>query len=97
MKGGCLGPLHGLPLAVKDQFETKMVLTTAGSRSLGAYVSAEDATSIARVKAAGAILLGKLNKTQFASGHLDPYQYCDPARIPGIRSEILWVLAVVLG
>ena len=80
--GDKLGPLHGLPMALKDQYETKGILTTGGSRSLGSYVPEFDATTVARMKQAGAILLGKLNMTQFASGMPDPYQYHDPPRNP---------------
>ena len=82
VRGDRLGPLHGLPMALKDQYETKGVLTTAGSRSMGDYVPKSDATTVARMKEAGAILLGKLNMTQFASGMPDPYQYYDPPRNP---------------
>lgn len=78
-----LGPLHGLPLSVKDQFDTAGVLTTSGSTILERYIPKDDATSIARAKEAGAILLGKLNMTEFAAGMGDPYKYGDgPARNP---------------
>ena len=73
-----LGPLHGLPFAVKDQYETEGILTTAGSQSLKDNVSKKDATAVKRAKAAGAILLGKLNMTQFASGYGDPFQFPEP-------------------
>ena len=69
-----LGPLHGLPLAVKDQYETKGILTTAGSLSLRDNIPGKDATTVKKAKAAGAILLGKLNMTQFASGYGDPFE-----------------------
>ena len=82
VRGDKLGPLHGLILAVKDQFETKGVLTTAGSKILADYVPEEDATAVARGKEAGAILLGKLNMTQFAAGGGDHYHYGDPPRNP---------------
>lgn len=77
-----LGPLHGLPLAVKDQLITKGVLTTAASKILADNVPSEDATVIARAKEAGAILLGKLNMTEFAAGGGDHYKYGDPPRNP---------------
>ena len=73
VKGESLGPLHGLPMGVKDQFNTGGVRTTSGSRSLHNNVPKEDATVIARTKEAGAILLGKTNMTQFASGFGDPW------------------------
>ena len=56
-----LGPLHGVPIAVKDQFLTKGVRTTNGMRALADFVPTEDATAVARLRSAGAILLGKLN------------------------------------
>ena len=77
MQGESLGPLHGLPLAVKDQMDTADVLTTAGSTILADYVPTEDATLIARAKAAGAVLLGKLNMTEFAAGQGDPFKYTE--------------------
>ena len=93
VNGDSLGPLHGLPLAVKDQFETKGILTTAGSRILADYVPDRDATAIARARDAGAILIGKLNMTQFAAGGGDPYPFgearnpWDPERTPGLSSS----------
>ena len=60
-KGGPLGPLHGVPIAVKDQFLTKGIRTTNGMRALSELVPDEDATAVARLRSAGAILLGKLN------------------------------------
>src|SRR5262245_5846675 len=56
-RGEYRGPLHGVPVAVKDQFWTKGVLTTGGSTLLGDFVPDEDATVVARLKAAGAVLL----------------------------------------
>ena len=91
--GDSLGPLHGLPLAVKDQFETKGILTTAGSRILADYTPDHDATVIARARDAGAILIGKLNMTQFAAGGGDPYPFGEahnpwnPERTPGLSSS----------
>ena len=60
-RGEHRGPLHGVPYAVKDQFWTKDLLTTGGSTILGDFVPNEDATVVARLRASGAILLGKLN------------------------------------
>ena len=93
VNGDSLGPLHGLPLAVKDQFETKGILTTAGSNILADYVPDHDATVIARAREAGAILIGKLNMTQFAAGGGDPYPFGEarnpwnPERTPGLSSS----------
>src|SRR5205807_2276043 len=68
MRGQPLGPLHGVPYAVKDQFDTAGVRTTSGSRILEDHVPVEDATTISRLNSAGGILLGKLNLTEFALG-----------------------------
>ena len=64
--GNHRGPLHGVPVAVKDQFLTAGVRTTGGSRILADNVPDEDATVIANLKRAGAVLLGKTNLTEFA-------------------------------
>jgi len=82
MDAGLTGLLHGLPLAVKDQFETQGILTTAGSRMLSDYIPSNNATSVDKCIKAGAILLGKLNMTAFAIGGGDPYQYGNPPRNP---------------
>ena len=67
-QGECLGPLHGIPIAVKDQMWTEGIRTTNASFLLRDFVPEEDATVIARIKEAGAVLLGKLNMSEFASG-----------------------------
>ena len=59
--------MHGIPVAVKDQLYTKGIRTTGGSPIFKDYVPDEDATVIAKLKAAGTILLGKLNMTEFAT------------------------------
>ena len=62
------GALFGAPVAVKDQFNTDGILTSNGSRAYADHVPSEDATVVARLKAAGAILLGKLNLSELAMG-----------------------------
>ena len=62
------GPLHGIPVGLKDLFNTGGVRTTSGSRIYDTFIPAEDCTVAARFRDAGAILLGKLNMHQFAYG-----------------------------
>jgi aspartyl-tRNA(Asn)/glutamyl-tRNA(Gln) amidotransferase subunit A len=78
LRGLPLGPLHGVTFAVKDQFATRGVRTTAGSRLLADNVPDHDATVVARLTAAGAILLGKLNLTEFALGGTIHYPFGQP-------------------
>ena len=76
VQGNYLGPMHGVPVAVKDQLWSKGVRSTAGSRILSDFVPDEDATAVANLKAAGAILLGKTNMTEFAiTGFSHRYSY----------------------
>src|SRR5687768_4285045 len=61
MRGETLGPLHGIPLTIKDTIETKGLRTTSGSVMRADFIPEHDAPSVARLKAAGAIILGKTN------------------------------------
>ena len=63
-----LGSLHGVPVAVKDLFATKNVTTTAGSKILSNWIPEKDASAVSKLKAAGAILIGKCNMDEFAFG-----------------------------
>ena len=65
-RGEIRGPLHGLPISVKDCFETSGLRTTAGSRRLSEYVPISDAVAVARLEAAGAILFAKTNTPALA-------------------------------
>lgn len=68
MRGNLKGPLHGIPVAVKDIYDTAGVLTSGHSRTCIDRVPARDATAVARLKAAGAVLTGKLATHEFAHG-----------------------------
>ena len=68
------GPLHGVPLTVKDTIETQGLRTTSGSQLRKNYVPSRDASVVARLKAAGAIILGKTNTPEMAL----PYETNNP-------------------
>ena len=67
-RGDSAGPLTGVPLAVKDLFDTEGVRTTAGSRFFSERVPDRDATVVQKLRSAGAVLLGKLNMHEWALG-----------------------------
>jgi len=87
---GMVGPLHGIPVLVKDQAETEDLRTTFGSEACTDYVPASDATIVSRVKEAGGIVLAKTNLPDFAAAYFsrssalgqtkNPY---DTSRDPG--------------
>jgi aspartyl-tRNA(Asn)/glutamyl-tRNA(Gln) amidotransferase subunit A len=81
-RGEWKGPLHGMPLAVKDLIETAGVKTTAASKVLANNVPKEDAEVIRRLRSAGAVMLGKLNLHEFAYGGSGVIGAYGPARNP---------------
>jgi aspartyl-tRNA(Asn)/glutamyl-tRNA(Gln) amidotransferase subunit A len=84
------GPLHGIPVAVKDLYDTAGTRTTSGSKILADRVPEQDATSVARLRDAGAVIIGKTNLNEFACGvtstnahYGDVFNPWDLSRTPG--------------
>jgi aspartyl-tRNA(Asn)/glutamyl-tRNA(Gln) amidotransferase subunit A len=88
--GGKAGPLTGLPIVHKDIFCTEGVRTSCGSRMLDNFVSPYDATVVAKLKAAGTVMLGKTNMDEFAMGSSNETSWYGPVRNP-------WNTAMVPG
>ena len=90
-RGELKGPLHGVPFTVKDTIETAGVICAAGTKGRASFVPIQDATGVARLRAAGAILLGKTNVPElgtifFACDNLvyeRTNNHYDGSRIPG--------------
>src|SRR3954447_3127952 len=80
--GKWLGPLHGIPIALKDNIDTAGVRTTAASGVFKDRVPTDDAEVVLRLKKAGAILLGKLNLHEFALGGTSAVTYFGPVHNP---------------
>lgn len=82
MKGKYRGPLHGIPISLKDLFYTAGIRTTGGSKILRSFVPRENAAVVDRLDAAGAILLGKTNLHEFAYGVTNNNPHYGPVRNP---------------
>lgn len=86
--GDPLGPLAGVPVGIKDVLAMRGVPTTAGSRILEGYRPPYDATVVAKLEAAGAVLLGKLNCDEFAMGSSNENSAYGPVRNPRAMDHV---------
>jgi len=82
MKGAWRGPLHGMPIALKDLIDTAGVRTTAASAIFADRIPKEDAEVVRRLKGAGVVMLGKLNMHEFAYGDSSAQSHFGPVRNP---------------
>lgn len=81
-RGKYRGPLHGIPLCLKDLFLTEGIRTTAGSKILRDFIPAHDAAVVERLHEAGAVLLGKTNLHEFAYGATNVNPHFGPVHNP---------------
>ena len=87
-RGRRRGPLHGIPLSLKDLYYTKGVPTTAGSKVMADFVPDYDATTTAKLKRAGAIIVGKNNLHEFAPGSTNNNAHYGPCHNPWLHGRI---------
>ncbi|HKD78045.1 MAG TPA: Asp-tRNA(Asn)/Glu-tRNA(Gln) amidotransferase subunit GatA [Candidatus Angelobacter sp.] len=87
-QGNALPPLGGVPVGIKDVLVTGGVRTTAGSKILGRYIPPYDSTAVARMEAAGAVILGKLNCDEFAMGSSNENSAFYPVHNPHDLSRV---------
>jgi aspartyl-tRNA(Asn)/glutamyl-tRNA(Gln) amidotransferase subunit A len=86
--GDPVGALAGVPVGIKDVLATKGVVTTAGSKILDGYRPPYDATVVARLEDAGAVMLGKLNCDEFAMGSSNENSAYGPVKNPRARDRV---------
>jgi aspartyl-tRNA(Asn)/glutamyl-tRNA(Gln) amidotransferase subunit A len=87
-EGKPLPPLAGVPVGIKDVMSTRGVRSTAGSKILGNYIPPYDCTAVARMEAAGAVVLGKTNCDEFAMGSSNENSAFHPVRNPRDLSRV---------
>jgi aspartyl-tRNA(Asn)/glutamyl-tRNA(Gln) amidotransferase subunit A len=87
-RGKWRGPLHGIPISLKDNFWTRGIRTTAGSKILKDFIPKQDSEVAARLAGAGAILLGKTNMHEFAYGITTENPHYGPAHNPWAKDHI---------
>src|SRR5947209_2877501 len=87
-EGKPLPPLGGVPVGIKDVMCTRGVRTTAGSKILENFIPPHDCTAVARLEAAGAVVLGKLNCDEFAMGSSNENSALHPVRNPRDKSRV---------
>jgi len=87
-EGKALPPLAGVPVGIKDVMSTRGVRTTAGSKILQNYIPPYDCTAVARMEAAGAVILGKMNCDEFAMGSSNENSAYHPVRNPRDLSRV---------
>jgi aspartyl-tRNA(Asn)/glutamyl-tRNA(Gln) amidotransferase subunit A len=87
-KGRWLGPLHGIPIGLKDLIDTAGVKTTAASAWFADRIPTEDAEVVRRLKAAGAVILGKQNMHEFAFGATSVPSHFGPVHNPWNRNVV---------
>lgn len=87
-EGKSLPPLAGVPVAIKDVMSTRGVRTTAGSKMLDKYIPPYDCTAVARLEAAGAVVLGKTNCDEFAMGSSNENSAFHPVHNPRDLSRV---------